>query len=300
MRVVALSDALGAEVVDLDVRGDLTDGQIAAIDRALCEHGVLLFREQPMEAEELVRFSAHFGPLQEHVQKAYHHPEIPEVVMMTNQKPDGSFDETGARRGSIEDINRGWHSDLAYDTEPAKATLLHALEIPSRGGNTCFINTRKAYQTLEPELKQRIGHLSARFQYGGHTKNKELAIAARSLDAKAQKSAAADHPVVSIHPVSGDPALYVSPLLTTFIHDLPEDASEMLLDSLFQAMADPALQWEHRWRVGDTLMWDNRGGTHHSGRLDYPRGEARRFMRTTVRGGPIMGLGSMPHDVRAG
>lgn len=96
------------------------------------------------------------------------------------------------------------------------------------------------------------------------------------------------HPVVNVHPVTGLPAIYVNPVITTAILGLPEGEGEAIMDALFDRMDRPDYRWEHAWSVGDTLMWDNRGGVMHTGRLDYPRDQARRFIRTTVTGQPIL------------
>jgi taurine dioxygenase len=283
-----LSPALGAEVVGVDMRQPLAPETVRRLDEALTERGVLLFRRQPLTPQELTRFSGQFGALQPHVQRAYQHPEAPEVVMMTNRKADGTFDEAGARRGAIERTRDGWHSDLSYDPVPAKATLLHAVEIPSRGGNTCFSNAAMAYRDLPGEVKAKLAGRTAEFVYGGNTYNKKTAIAASTLDKQAQQSAHAVHPAVVVHPATGRPAIYINPVITTRILDLPHAESEAIMDACFDQLDRPEYRWEHVWSVGDTLMWDNLGGTMHTGRLDYPRDEARRFIRTTVRGQPVI------------
>jgi taurine dioxygenase len=68
---------------------------------------------------------------------------------------------------------------------------------------------------------------------------------------------------------------------------VPAAESEALLEELFDWIDRPEFRWEHEWRIGDTLMWENRGGVMHSGRLNYPRNERRIFIRTTVRGEAI-------------
>ena len=133
--IVPLSDVCGAEVVNIDVTKPIAAHDVDAIENAFNQYKVLLFREQPMSAEQLRDFSAHFGELQEHVQRKYQHPDVPEVVCMTNRKSDGTFDEIGASRGAALDVRDGWHSDLSFEKVPAKATLLHAVEIPDRGEN---------------------------------------------------------------------------------------------------------------------------------------------------------------------
>lgn len=282
----AMSDVGGAEVVGIDVKTALSPDDLDDVESAFLKYGVLLVREQPMSPKELVAFAGQFGELQPHVQRAYQHPEAPEVVNMTNRKPDGSFDEAGARRGAIENLRDGWHSDLSYDPEPAKATLLHSLEVTSRGGNTCFSNVAMAFDAMPDDLKHRVIGQQVLFPYGGQTRNKSAAKAASALDSKAQALASATHPAINVHPETRRPAIYANPLLASRFVDLPEAESEELLEQLFDWIDRPEFHWEHSWSVGDTIMWDNRGGIMHSGRLDYPRDEARRFIRTTVRGGP--------------
>lgn len=283
-----LSDVCGAEVLGVDMKRPLAADDAARIDAAFARHKVLLFREQPLTAAELRDFSAYFGPLQAHVQRAYQHPDVPEVVRMTNRKPDGSFDEVGAARGAAPRTRDGWHSDLSFDPVPAKATLLHAIEVPSTGGNTCFASTTAVFHGLPGDLKRRLGGLQAEFLYGQAKRNKLAAKAAEGLDAEAKAKTTAVHPVLCKHPVTGEPGVFANPYTTSRILGLTEDESEAIIEDLADRIDDVAVRWEHVWSVGDTLMWDNRGGLLHSGRLDYPQNEARRFIRTTVSGAPIL------------
>ena len=285
----ALSAVGGAEATGLDLTQTLSIASMQTLNDALAEHGWLRVRGQMLSASQVAAFAHAFGHLQAHVQRAYQHPEIPEIVMMTNRKTDGSFDNAGARRGAAERTRDGWHSDLTYDPVPAKATVLHALEVPSSGGNTCFANAALAYARLDPALKVRLNGLRAAFVYGGHQRNASTRAAASTLDAQAQKTAQAVHPVINQHPVTGRPGIYVNPLITTRIIGLDAAASDALLEQLCEALDDEAIRSEHQWQVGDTLIWDNRGGVMHAGRLDYPLNEARRFMRATVTGAVTVG-----------
>jgi alpha-ketoglutarate-dependent taurine dioxygenase len=282
-----LSRVCGAEIIGIDVTQRLAPEDISAIDEAFNRYKVLLIRKQPMTARQLAEFSAQFGELQVHVQRAYQHPDVPEVVQMTNKKPDGSFDEIGASRGAAPKTRDGWHSDLSFEKAPAKATLLHSVEIPSQGGNTCFSNTTLAYFALPDEIKTRLDGLEAEFVYGQAKRNELAAKAAESLQGKHKTETFALHPVIVAHPVTGEPGIFVNPFTTSKIRGLEESESEFLIEMLTDQMEDVAYRWEHNWSVGDTLMWDNRGGLMHSGRMDYPRDQARRFIRTTVRGTPL-------------
>lgn len=206
---------------------------------------------------------------------------------MTNRKPDGTFDEIGASRGAARDVRDGWHSDLSFEKVPAKATLLHAVEIPDSGGNTCFSNTTMAYAALDDDIKRRVDGAQGEFLYGQAKRNKMAAKAAEGLLGKDKTETASIHPVIVKHAATGEPGIYVSPYTTSRLIGFDEVESEELIEALVDQMTDMSFRWEHEWSVGDTLMWDNQGGLMHAGRLDYPRDQARVFIRTTVRGRPL-------------
>lgn len=282
-----LSDFLGADISGIDPLNPLDPADVAAIEQAFLTYRVLRFRGAPMTASQLAAFAGHFGDLQPHVQRKFQHPDDPNIVEMRNFDENGRFDLAAATRGAMENLRDGWHSDLSYDPVPAKATLLHALELPDRGGNTCFSDTTRAYEALPEATKKRVARLKAEFSYGYNTRNAKTNLAASSLDQQGRNSTTVVHPVICAHPVTRRPSIYVNPLITLRILDVPEAESDALLDELFDMIDQPEFRWEQEWQVGDTLMWENRGGVQHCGRLDYPRDQRRRFIRTTVRGQPI-------------
>ncbi len=285
--VTVLGEAIAAEIGGIDIRQRLKPDTVAVIEQAFLDHLVLRFRGQSLTVSELAAFSAQFGELQPHVQRKFQHPEDANVVEMRNYGDDGKFDLAAASRGTMERLRDGWHSDLSYDPVPAKATLLHAIEIPAYGGNTCFTNTHAAYEALPETTKNRIAGLRAEFSYGGNSRNKFTNMAASSLDKTGRETTTVVHPVVCVHPVTRRPAIYVNPLITMRILDMPESESDAILDALYDWIDRPEFRWEHEWRLGDTLMWENRGGSMHCGRLDYPRDQRRHMIRTTVRGQAI-------------
>ena len=285
--VTPLGEYLGAEINGVDLRHNLAADDVAAIEQAFVDYQVLRFRSQQLTAQELAAFSAQFGDLQPHVQRKFQHPEEPNVVEMRNYDNNGNFDIAAASRGSMKRLRDGWHSDLSYDPIPAKATLLHAVQIPNRGGNTAFTSTHAAYDSLQDVMKIRLAGLRAEFSYGGNTRNKFTSLAANSLDKEGRESTTVTHPVICVHPVTRRPAIYVNPLITVRILEMAEAESEALLAELYDRIDQPKFHWEQEWQLGDTLMWENRGGSMHCGRIDYPRDQQRRMIRTTVRGQPI-------------
>lgn len=272
MEIRRLGDAAGAEVVGLDMTAPWGPATAAAVNRAFLDHLVLVFRDQPLGPKQFMAFSRNFGALQPHVAKSYRHPEAPDIVMMTNVDNHGKFDEVGANRGV------GWHSDLSYDQTPAKATLLHAVEIPDRGGDTWFANMQRAYAAMPEDMKNRITGRAALFRYGGRH-----GMSIEHLTAADRAKPNVLHPVVRRHPESGIPSVYVNPYHAVRIVGMPRAESDALLDAVFEWCDRPEFQWRHRWRLGDTIIWENRAAVH-SGRLDYPLDQRRIFMRATVRG----------------
>jgi taurine dioxygenase len=136
-------------------------------------------------------------------------------------------------------------------------------------------------------MKQRLDGLCAEFVYGQAKRNKLAAKAAEGLTGSAKTDTVAIHPVIVAHPETGEPGIFVNPYTTSRILGLSEPASEALIEQLTDQIEQQRFRWEHVWSVGDTLMWDNRGGLLHTGRLDYPRNQARPFIRTTVMGSPL-------------
>ncbi len=267
--------ALGAEIHGLDLTRPIGEAAFAAVEAAFQKHLVLVFRGAPLDPAQFLDFSRHFGALQPHVTKRYRHPESPEIVYMTNVKADGSYDRAGAERGE-----RDWHSDLSYDSVPAKCTLLHPLALPDRGGDTRFADMYAAYEAMPAALRERIGGLDAEFRYGGrHGYSVEV------LNEADRNLPNVIHPVVRIHPDTGRRAVFANPYHTVCIHGMARDASDALLDEVFDWCGRPQFQWRHQWRLGDTIVWENRSAWHRGPR-DYPTDQKRIFLRSTVRGAP--------------
>jgi taurine dioxygenase len=266
---------IGADVTGIDFRAPLANEDRRAIEDAFVRRLVLRFRDAPLTPSELCEFSRHFGELQPHIAKRYRHPEAPDVVLMVNQDEKGNFDRVGAERGV------GWHSDLAYEQAPAKATFLHAVAIPDRGGNTKFANMYMAYETMPDELRSRIDGKYARFRQGGR-----LALNQGIMDKQTAKSDVV-HPVVRTHPDSRRKSVYANPYHTVSIIGMSPADSDALLDELYEWCSQERFQWQQVWQVADTIMWENRSAWH-SGSLDYPIDQLRKFYRTTVRGIPTV------------
>ena len=271
LQIRDIEGPIGAEVLGLDPEKPLTPEEKRQLDETFLRRLVLRFRGSPMTPQSLCFFSRQFGELQPHIALKYRLPEAPEVVLMINQDANGNFDKVGAERGV------GWHSDLAYDWTPAKCTFLHAVAIPSRGGNTKFANMYLAWETMPEALQKRVDGRLATYRNGGRLGLNQ------GIQSDKDRSGDVVHPVIRVHPET----VYANPYHVVRILGMPRSESDALLDELFEWCEREEFQWQQEWKVADTIMWENRAAWH-SGNLDYPLNELRKFYRTTVRGTPTV------------
>jgi taurine dioxygenase len=264
-----LSAAVGAEIIGVDLREPLDDATFAQILSAWHKHLVILLRNQKLTEEDQVRFAERFGP-----PAKIHTPQFvqkhPAVMLISNIREDGK------PIGALPDGEMHFHTDQCHQERPAMASMLYAIEIPSKGGNTLFANAYTAYETLPAELKRRIEDRKAVNAYDYDT-----GATIRGGDVPADAPSYA-HPVVRTHPATGRKALYVNRLMTRRIEGLPPQESEELLNLLFDHQERPEFIYEHVWRPGDILMWDNRCTLH--ARTDFSADERRLLRRVTILG----------------
>jgi taurine dioxygenase len=159
---------------------------------------------------------------------------------------------------------------------PHIATMLYAVELPSSGGNTMFADMYAAYDKLRPEIRNRLDGKKA-LQVHDYKRTERPG---RDLDLTQVGNYA--HPVFITHPETGKKAVYVNRLMTARIEDMETTESDALLEELFSVAEDRSIVYEHVWRPGDLVIWDNRCITH--ARTDFPGNERRLLRRTTLVG----------------
>ena len=268
-RTRSLSAALGAEVIDVDLRRNIDDELAARLKEVWHRNLVILLRDQELSEDDQVRFAERFGPpavihTKQFVRK---HPA---VMLISNIREDGK------PIGALPDGEMHFHSDQCHQERPAIASMLYAIEVPSRGGNTLFANAYAAYETLPADIKRRIEGRRALNAYDYDT------AATKRGTKVADGVPSFAHPVVRTHPATGRKALYVNRLMTVRIEGLPEQESNELLDFLFDHQEQRQFVYEHVWRVGDIVMWDNRCTLH--ARTDFSADERRLMRRVTILG----------------
>jgi taurine dioxygenase len=270
MEVIPLSSALGAEIRGVDAASPIDDATFSGILRAWHRHLVLLLRGQSLDEGAQVRFAERFGELSP-VHTSHHSETNRAVMYIGNLKKDGKM--TGALPlGEMQ-----FHSDQCYQENPAMGTMLYAIEIPAEGGNTLFTNGYKAWEALPQEVRTRVESLKAVqvYDYDGGVLDRRAMVSPEAGVSHA-------HPVARTHPATGRKSLYVNRLMTHHIEGLASGESERLLALMFQTLERAEFIYEHRWRVGDVLLWDNRCTLH--ARRDFDPSARRWLRRVTIKG----------------
>jgi taurine dioxygenase len=274
--VIPTGAALGAVVRGVDLTS-LDDRQFAALKRAWHQHQVILVRGQTLSDQDLVAFSRRFGdldwaPVQETGRRFVE--GLPEIYIVSNVKLNG---EPIGSLGAGEAV---WHTDMSYLDMPPMASTLYALEVPPSGGNTSFCSMYAIYEALPAELKRRIAGLKIKHD-GTYNSGGFLRQGVTATD-DPRTSPGAVHPLVCTHPDTGRQLLYLGRRRNAYLVGLELAESEALLDELWRFVERPEFKWEHVWRVGDLVMWDNRCTMHRRDPFDDA---TRRIMhRTQIKG----------------
>jgi len=272
IEIQPLSPAIGIEVLGVDLARPLEDADFARIRRAWEENCVALFRRQNLDEMEQVSFAGRFGTLGRNVNESdpMKLGQHPAVLYVSNVRIDGKL------TGILPDGEMFFHSDTCYLERPAMASMLYAMEVPSQGGHTLYANGFRAYDALPEEMKRLLAGKRALniYDYEGNPTHR-----AKTLPPGVKQYA---HSVFRTHVPTGRKTLYVNRLMTWAILDMPEAQSREILEFLFDHQEKPEFVYEHAWRPGDVVLWDNRSCLH--ARTDFDPGERRRLRRVTVIG----------------
>jgi taurine dioxygenase len=276
--VKPLSPALGAEIAGVDLREDLSAETFAEILDTWHKHLVILFRDQSLSEDGQIRFAQRFGELQKRTRppeaiNEAGHTKYPQLTMLVS-----NIRENGRLIGSLPDGEMHFHSDQCYLEKPATGTFLYALEVPSEGGDTLFLNMYRAYDELPSALKAHVDGRKAlnAYLYDSTTR----AVNGSKVDFTAHPHFI--QPIVRTHPDTKRKALYVNRLMTFTVDGMDEEEGSTLLNKLFDHIEQDRFIYAHHWRVGDLVLWDNRCTLH--ARTDFSDKERRLLRRYTVLG----------------
>jgi len=277
MRITPLSTVMGAEVTGVDLNGPLSAAERDRLYQGFLDHLLLCIRGQTFtDIGAFLNAARHFGEPKIQHMESFRFDDHPEAGVVSSEDRDIN-DGKRIIRGTM------FHTDESFIAHPPKATILYAIDVPSRGGDTRFVNMRQAYEALPDETKGEIDGLKAVHYYG----KKRAGRRVPSLTEEQMKvTPPVSHPIVRTHDETGAKALYVHETMTDYVADMDPDASEALLRRLYDhSTQNPEFQYRHQWRSGDFVIWDDRA-TLHAATADYEENEKRLLYRTMLKGAP--------------
>jgi len=256
MKFTPLAPGFGLESSDIDVSRSMPRAKFSRIERALFQGQVLVLHGQKLSAKKFVAFGRRFGPPEPHVIDQFHHPDDPNILILSNVRIDG-------KPSGLADAGTYFHTDYSYLQVPARATMLYSIEVPQEGGNTLFANQYAAWDglpaSLRTSLEGRMGIHSARRgyspqgMYGERDKGRSMAIKYGESAMKTQL-----HPLGRKHTETGRVALFASPGYTIGIEGMPDDEAQQVLREVFAHQSKPEYVYRHHWSEGLLTLWDNR------------------------------------------
>jgi taurine dioxygenase len=268
----------GADIHGLDLSGTLDDATFEAVRDALHEHRVLAIRAQRLEAPRFLEFASRFGRPEPHVLDQYHHPKLPEILILSNVRRDG-------HPIGLADGGTYWHTDYSYLDVPARATLLYSVTVPKVGGDTLFADQARAYEDLPEHTKARIEPLVGLHLYGNRDDmdpaSREKAHPLGDAQIAKRDIRVVRHPLVRRHPVTGRKALYAVSGSSIGIDGMDDSEALDLLRALTAHSTQPRYQHRVQYGVGDVVVWDN-AAMLHSATLTDPD-DPRTLLRVTTK-----------------
>jgi taurine dioxygenase len=292
---------IGADISGVDIAEPLTPGQLTAITDALHSYKVIFFRGQHLDHAAQIAFGRQFGEL------TYAHPHdeappdgYPEIFTVDPRRYEQRYGEEfrqAARRRQYSYFT-GWHTDVTAAVNPPSGSILRADVVPELGGDTTWTNLVAAYEGLSEPVQQFVQTLRAEHRYGGQDGSGSggSAYSRRISD----NLLVAIHPVVRVHPKTGEKALFVNPGFTSHIVDVSARESKAILDLLYGEITRPEYTVRLRWEPGTVAFWDNRATAHLAPR-DIEHLDLRRTLhRVTLVGDVPVGPDGRESELVAG
>lgn len=272
-RQLTTSD-FGIEATGIDIAKPLPPTVASALRQAFDHHRVLVIRGQSLSPEAHIAFSRNFGELEIHVLNEYHKATHPEIFELSNIGADGKPNAVHPDRGTL-----FWHTDASFQAKPALATILYAEQVPSNGGHTMFADMIGAYEALGRGEQER--YLGLRVRHDLHISRRKAGYPGMT-EAQRKQAPPVVQPLVRLHEPTERKAIYLGSHGQEFL-DMDEVESRGLMERVMNHCTEPRFIYEHVWKAGDLVMWDNRATVHRGTEYDTAI-EPRVVRRTVIKG----------------
>jgi taurine dioxygenase len=275
VKITPLDAPLGAVVTGLDASQAVAPEIILQLKQALRDRHILIFKNQQLTDQQFLNFAFYFGslfvPPQDIPVLASETGTTPVIIPVSNV--DGGYTGTG---------ELSFHADHHWTPYPSSGSLLYALEVPSQGGETSWLNLNLAYETLDESTKQRIADLQL-ITYNPFLRDRNTPRSDYRLDQTIPLiSPVYPHPLVRTHPESGKKILYLDYATEVEVVGLEPQEGAELIAKLRQHLNQQRFYYQHKWSVGDIVYWDNQATLHH--RTPFDPNERRVLKRVSLAG----------------
>jgi len=277
-----IGPCFAAEVEDVDLSRPLSPDEVAAVHAGMDTYAVLVFHDQNIDDAQQLAFTRSLGEIEYAIGTSLRAPDeyrLPTTFAdVSNLDKDNKIFAREDRRRLFGLGNRLWHSDSSFKAVPAKYSLLHAISVPSRGGNTEFAYMPAGYDALDAETKAEVEELIC--EHSQIFSRQQLGFT-DFTDEERARFAPVRQRLVRTHPLSGRKSLYLSSHAGSIV-GWPVPEARFFLRDLIEHATQRQFVYAHRWRVGDLVMWDNRQTMHRA--RPFPAHEPRDMRRTTLMG----------------
>ena len=284
--VTPLTLHIGAEIGGLDLKRPLPAAQIAAVRQALLKWKVIFFRGQDLDHAQHVAMARQFGECTIGHAVFGHVDQYPEIYSVAKTRTANSD------RGSLMVTPwSGWHTDITAAVNPPAASILRGVTIPPYGGDTFWTNLAVAYAGLSAPLRGFVDGLRAihAFEPRGNS-----SATAEYNDRVRRRALRSEHPLVTVHPETGERVLFASPSFLKSIVGLTPRESQKILELLWEHVTRPEYTVRFKWNAGDIAFWDNRATSHLAPTDIFASDFDRQLYRITLVGAPLVGVDGRP------
>ncbi len=271
-----------AEVEGVDMTRSLSPEQVEAIHAGMDQYAVLVFHDQKINDEQQLAFTRSLGDIEHSIGTSLRGPDeyrLPTTFAdVSNLDKDNKVFARDDRPRLFGLGNRLWHSDSSFKVTPAKYSLLRAVSIPSKGGNTEYADMRAGYDTLDEETKTEIEELVCE-----HSQLYSRAILGFTdfTEEERLRFKPVRQCLVRTHPVTKRKSLYLASHAGGIV-GWPVPEARAFLRDLVEHATQRQFVYAHKWAVNDLVMWDNRQTMHRA--RPFPANEPRDMRRTTLVG----------------
>ncbi|MDF5759166.1 TauD/TfdA family dioxygenase [Spongiactinospora sp. TRM90649] len=291
---------IGAEIKGVDLSRPLDPSTVDEIRRALLANKVVFFRGQTLDHGSQIDFARQFGePTHAHPHEDAPPEDHPQILTIDPRRYEqrygvGYREQYRERRYSY---YSGWHTDVTAAVNPPAASILRAETVPEFGGDTQWTNLVAAYEGLSEPLRRLVDGLRAEHRFlAGYKPAEEGKLQKRIND----NLLVSVHPVVRVHPETGERALFVNPGFTDRIVGVSALESRRILELLYEQITRPEYTVRFRWAPGSVAFWDNRA-TAHLAPTDLDHLDVQRTLhRVTLIGDRPVGPDGFVSEIVAG